>query len=276
MTAFDFNDYKNFVLSRLAALPKGGRGELRKMAAQLGVHTTLMSQVFSGPKARDLTIEQAAALAEYFGLPDKEAQYFVALVERARAGTPTLKQMIERRLQGLRTEAQQLAQRLPQDRTLTEKEQGIFYSRWTYSGVRLFAPLMSSGTPEAIAARLGVSRDHVAEVLEFLLSHGLLVRDAAHQLQLGASRIHVSADSPLVGHHHRNWRMRALQRLESTHRLPADELMFSMPMSVADSDRGKIRALILSLIDEVSKIVSKSEPDCLSCLNLDWVKIAGR
>lgn len=303
MTVFEFDDYRDFVLARVAALPKGGRGEFRRLATSLGVHTTLISQVFSKARGRDLTIEQGAAMAEHWGLPEKEAQYLVALVERARAGTPTLRRMIERRLSTLREEARELSTRLPQDRKLTEKEQAVFYSRWTYSGVRLLAPLMrstassivgqatsmatgsatkskagspsSSGSVESIASKLGLSREHVAEVLEFLQVHGLLVQSVSGDWNLGANKIHVSSDSPLVGQHHRNWRMRALSRLESVHRLPADELMFTMPMSVADADRPRIRQLMLTLIDEVCRIVDGSEPDCLACVNLDFVKLAG-
>jgi hypothetical protein len=40
---------------------------------------------------RDLTVEQALSLCEFFGFIELEADYFVSLVERERAGTHQLK-----------------------------------------------------------------------------------------------------------------------------------------------------------------------------------------
>src|SRR5476649_2027297 len=100
MRVFDFIDYKAFLRTRVESMPKHGRGQYQKIASHLNVHSTMISQVFGGDK--NLSLEQACSLCEFLGLGDLETEFFVALVSRERAGSKSLKNLIDRRLDQLR------------------------------------------------------------------------------------------------------------------------------------------------------------------------------
>lgn len=268
MNLFEYSDYKKYVRDRVDSLPQGGRGQYRRISEHLRMHTSLVSQIFRGPK--DLTPEQAALLCSYLGLTELESQYFLGLVDLGRAGSRELRRMVESRLGELRERASQLANRLPQDRALSDVERAVFYSRWTYSAVRLLTSVEGFGDSDAIARHLGLSREAVASVLEFLLTHGLCVRDERGQLRLGAQRIHLPSTSPLVAQHHRNWRLRAMDRHE---KLGSEELAFSAPLTISREDFARVREKIVKLLEEVSAVVEKSEAQELACFNIDWVRV---
>jgi hypothetical protein len=110
-SVFEFEDYKTFVRDCVSRTPSGGRGQFRRMAKHLRVHTTLLSHVFRGSK--DLTLEQACALGSFLQLSELDADYLLALVERRRAGTHALASAIDRRLTELRRRHQELEHRIP-------------------------------------------------------------------------------------------------------------------------------------------------------------------
>lgn len=260
-----YSNYKEYVQALLAARPRGGRGEYRKMAQFLKVHTTYVSQVFRGTK--DLSLEQAAALGEFLGLSDDESEFFVTLVEAARAGTPRLARLFKKRLERARQAAVDTSRRLPHDRELTDTQRAVFYADWYYSGVRLVATLPGCGRIEPIAERLGLPRQHVANVIQFLVANGLL-KEAEDGFAMSPQRTHLDTNSPFVRSHHRNWRLKAMARHET---LGRDELAFTAPLTIARSDVAVVRAELQATIERVSATVAATEPDTLACLNIDWV-----
>lgn len=237
------------------------------MAAFLRVHTTFVSQVFHGPK--ELSLEQAASLCDFFAFSDEEAEFFVALVELSRSGTTRLRHIVRSRIDSIRHRAMDLAKLLPQDRKLTEVERATFYSSWYYSGVRLLASLPEMNSAEVIADKLGLPRHLVGNVLAFLVDNGLLVPQKIG-FELGPQRTHIESDSPFAKSHHRNWRQKAMSRHDLIGR---DELVFTAPLTIKETDMIHIRIEIQKLIEHVSAVVKKSPPETLACLNIDWVKI---
>jgi uncharacterized protein (TIGR02147 family) len=269
MRVFDFESYKSFVTERVRAMPQGGRGQYGKIARHLRMHTTMVSQIFRGEK--NLSLEQACALAEYFGLSDLETDFFLVLVEHERAGTAKLKRALDRRKRVLRAQATQVGSRLPPAKRLREEDKAVFYSHWYYSGIRLLTSLPSSGNADAIAEYLKLPQAIVARVLEFLLATGLC-EEKGGRIAMGPARTHVPAGSPLVARHHLNWRLKAMERFSS---ISDDELAFTSPMTISREDGPKVREAIAELIEKVSGIVERTEPEKLSVLNIDWVDLRG-
>ena len=75
MNLFETDDYKQFVMFRVKAMPKKGRGQLLKMARHLKMHSTMVSHIFRGEK--HLTPEQAFRLCEFLGLTEIEQKFFL-------------------------------------------------------------------------------------------------------------------------------------------------------------------------------------------------------
>jgi uncharacterized protein (TIGR02147 family) len=264
---FDYDDYKKFVRDFVREMPHAGRGQYRRMAASIRVHTTLISHVFRGSK--DLTPEQACGLAAFLGLQDLDADYLLALVERNRAGSKELATAIERRLATLRERHQELEHRLPGARTLSREERATFYSQWYYSAVRLAASLPDMDDEGAIAARLKLPKERVHQALTFLLDAGLLAREDG-KYRLVAKRTHLGSRSPLAPAHHRNWRVQSMSRYES---MSSRDFAFTAPISLSRADFARVRELIVQVVADVAKVVEPSDCEELAILNIDWLAL---
>src|SRR5262245_18895889 len=171
MKVFDFRDYKKFVLEELKTRPKGGRGELQRIARALRVHPTMVTHVLKANL--HLSQEQSLALTEYLGLNELETEYFVALVQLARAGDARTKRFCESVVGRLRDKAMNLGSRLAAKSALSEQDQALFYSSWVYAAIRLLSAVPVAQSRAAFAETLGLSSSRVNKAVDFLVSRGL-------------------------------------------------------------------------------------------------------
>ena len=267
MKVFEFNDYRKFVRSKIEALPRRGRGEFRKIAHYLRVHTTLISQIIRGGKAP--TLEQAYGFSRYFGLTTLETEYFLCLIQIEKAGTQDLKLFLTNQLKELNAKGMSLANRLPQDKIMSEPDRAIFYSNWFYSAIRMASSIEHLQTREAIAVYFNLPLLLVNQIIEFLITKELCIEDG-EKIKIGPLRTHIEPDSPLAVRHHTNWRLKAIERYPN---LQLDELCFTGPLTIATSDIPKVRKLVEQLIESVSEIVKESNANELACLNIDWIRV---
>jgi len=213
--------------------------------------------------------EQACALATFLDLPELDADFLLALVERNRAGNSELRAAMDRRLGSLRERRQQLEHRMPGGRTLSREQRATFYSQWYYSAVRLCTSLPEMKSAESIAERLDLPRDLVRAALGFLLEAGLLVEDG-NGFRLAPKRTHLGASSPLAPTHHRNWRVHAMNRYE---RMTPRDFAFTSPVTLSRADFFAIRELLVDTVTRVSSIVEPSDCESLALLNIDWLEL---
>ncbi len=266
MNIFDYKNYKKYVNDRIQHMPKRGHGQYRKMSNFLAVNSVNVSQVFKGN--RDLSIEQACELCEFFALSDLEAQYFVALVEYEKAGTHKLKKMVQSRLQELANKSQDLKQRLKQEKQLSEEAKATFYSNWYYCGIRILSSLKEYQNVDRIADYFGLPLATVRRVVDFLLEYGLCVEEG-DKILVGPRSTHLEAGSPLVSRHHMNWRLRGIENMEG---LDPSELFLTMPCSLDAKALKLIRKELVDVIERVSKIVDDAATEEVACLNIDLFK----
>lgn len=269
MSIFDFSNYRDFLKSYIAKLPRRGHGELSKIAQHLGVHSTLVSLIFSGE--RELSPEQAFDLAQYLQLTDLETDYFGLLVQASRGGNHRYKAFINKKIEEKKAEALKLSNRFTHDKSLSEEQRSVFYSSWIYSAIRLYTSTDESGrTIEEIVERFDLARTKVVPILQFLVSAGLVVQEKDRYL-MGVQRTFLEQGSPHLLKHHSNWRIKALQRSDQ---VSEKEMMFTSPISVSREDFDKIRESLANLLKEVSQRVKDSPAEDIACLNVDlfWIK----
>jgi uncharacterized protein (TIGR02147 family) len=262
---FSMNDYRDFVR---AWVQSRGRGEYRRIAESLNMHTTLVSQVFKGHKS--LTEEQASKLCSYMTLNAMETDYFLKLVQIERAGSERLRETFKRHLQQLRKQANEIRHRVPESKELSEQDRAIFYSSWQHSLVRLCTSIDGLQTAEKISHRLEISLPRVQQILDFLTSRGLCDYKNGQYVRT-THNTHVEAHSPLSIRHHQNWRSKSLDLLDHT---AADDLIFTAPVSLSRRDFMKVRSILLTAISELSKVVEDSPSEELAFVGIDWIGIA--
>jgi uncharacterized protein (TIGR02147 family) len=266
MAAFDYHSYKRCVNDWIESQPRGGHGQLRKLALHLGVNSVVMSQVFRGD--RDLSLEQALGTAVFMGLTDLERDYFLLLVQKDRAGTIDLKEVFEQQLAQIRISAQALKNRIKHQK-FTDEDRATFYSQWYYSAIRLGVSIPQLRSVSALAERLKLDRSLIAKTIEFLLKHRLIV-ETDGVLDMGPKVTHIGHDSPFVNRHHTNWRLQGLQAME---RADDVDMFYTGPMALSEDAALSIKKMILEFIEKSTKQASKSDSEVLRCLNIDWFEV---
>jgi uncharacterized protein (TIGR02147 family) len=262
---FKYDSYKAYVLDFVQQQTR--RGGFRRIALALRVNSSMISQVFRG--TLHLSHEQAYALGEHIGLNPLEKEYFLLLVNRDRAGTPSLRQFYETLLSGVRARASNLSQRVSPHVVLNEEQRAVFYSDWTYSAIRLLSSIRGPNTIDMISEELRLPREKIRTVLDFLVRHGLCTEENG-AYSIGLSKTYLEYGSPHLSRHHANWRLKAM---EVHPVLKPSELAFSSPMTLSFDDFVRVRATLANTIEQVHRILEPSENEVLACLNIDWFEV---
>ncbi len=266
MHIFDYLDYKSYLNDLIRTFPKQGRGQARKLAEHLGVHSVVISQILAG--SRDFTTEQALPVAAYFGLDDRATEYLMEMVAYARAGTHGLKSYHKRKLEKARAEHKEIKNRVHKYKELNDIEKSRFYSDWYYAGIALLSSIEGFNSVEAIASYFGLERKKVADVVSFLVATGLC-KEEKGKIEMGITSTFVDNSSPYINGHRRNWRLKGLEKFTQP---GPDDLFYSSPNSLSAEDAAAIRKQLLENIASVSKRVTDSPCESLMCLNIDWFK----
>jgi uncharacterized protein (TIGR02147 family) len=266
MKVFDYSNYKKYVVDLVASMPKKGRGQYSKIALQLKINTVVVSQIFSG--TRDLTLEQAYMLTQFFGMNELEKEYFLNLVQKEKASHHELKKHFEQKLKEIKSKSQDLKE-IIESQELDDEAKFQFYSQWYYSAIRLSTLLPGHNSAEAIAQKLKLPLKRVKEVVEFLLRYGLLAEEK-EKLKIGPLKTHIGADSPYVIRHHTNWRMKSLENMES---LNESEFFFTAPMVLSEEMMAELKRKILELVQDMQEKIKHAKDEKMACLNIDLFEL---
>lgn len=259
---FLFEDYKAYLKERLE-VAQAGRGGQARLAAAIRCQPAYLSMVLRG--RHHLSLEQAEAAARHFGLGTDETDYFFALVQEARAGTAALRERFTRERQRLSELRRNLGRRFGDQAVLSDDIKAVFYSAWYYTAVHLLLTIPGQRTPNAIAQYLRLPPETVAQVLEFLVRHGLAVVEGGSYV-VGPSRLALGPDSPFLAQSHKNWRQMAWQSLQ---RPISEDFHYSSVVSIAAKDIPRLREAMVQCIAEVRTVVRDSPEEDLYCYTLD-------
>lgn len=262
LSIYDFRPYREYLVTWIEAQKTPGlKG---RMARALGVSSSLVSQVLAG--AKSFTADQTSELADFLGLTENETDYLHLLVEYDRAGTHKYREKLERKIKALQDQSRKIGKRVPRHKELSDEQKAVYYSSWLFTGVRNLTAVPGFDDVPSLAKHLGVEPAVVTRIVRFLLTNGLC-REENGRLTYGPASLHVDRESPFVNKHHQNWRVQALQKMESGR---DDDLFFTSPMSLSRDAAEEIRRLLPTFIQSVMKIAGPSDSETAACLNIDW------
>lgn len=265
---FSCIDYKQIVTERIKAEPKGGHGTYKKLASSLKISTTLVSQVFNGPK--DLSLEQAFLVTKHFGFSTLETDYFVALVNLARAGNHTFKAYCHQQVDLLRQRAKQPKEHIQPDGEIDPLTRVQYYGDWRYTATRLAFDIKRINSANDAAELLGLPLKDIQVIVDFLLEHSLIEIDG-RSYKIGKRHIHLDRDSPLFRMRQTQWRLLGLSKIDSK---PQDsDLFYTSTVTLSQASANRIVDILMNAIKTVNQEVLESESEELRCLNLDWFKV---
>lgn len=211
MLVFESADHFEFLRERLGgnAAPRGIK---TRFAKALLVQPAYLSQVLA--RKYSLSLEQADFANQFFDHDSDEADFFLALVSRDRAGTPSLRRHFELQLKTLVKKRLQVTERIGRKAQVSEEAKGIYYSSWLYSAVRVSCTIPQLRTRQAIADKLNMPPEVIGKVLDFLVANQILEKKET-RYEPRESWTSLDKESPHIIKHHTNWRNQAIQHLEA-------------------------------------------------------------
>lgn len=264
---FEFSDYKVFLLQWIDSAPRGGRGVRRRLAEACACQVAYVSHVLAAD--RHFSLEQAEAAARFMRLREDELEFFILLVERARAGTVELRRYFDRQLNSRRRAHNEIQKRVRIEQTITSEDQATYYSSWHYQAIHSALTIEGINSVEHLAARLNFSVDRINSILLFLLQKGLI-----HQTSKGysatAKYIHLPRQSPLIGKLHANWRIKTLSVLE---RQRQDDMHYSGLVTLAEKDVATVREILKRALANAIDVVKPSKEETLCVLAMDFYEL---
>lgn len=264
---FDYSYYKKYLKEKIETYPNNGRGVRRLLAEVAGCQVAYISHVLAGD--RDLSLEQAEAVARFFSLRSDEMEYFLLLIEKERAGTTHLKKYFEQKLEALLETHRQIKNRVRLSGKISSEDQAIYYSSWHFQAIRMALTIPSLRTAVAIGKKLNLSIERVNEVLEFFLEKGF-IRQADDGYHTTDVHIHVGNDSKLISRMHANWRLQTLNALDKKN---VSDLHYSAAVTLSEKDYQKVREVLLEAITDSHKIIRPSKEEKLCVMALDFYEI---
>jgi uncharacterized protein (TIGR02147 family) len=251
---YQFRDYRKYLRLEFA-----GTGPLRGRRTQLAKHlrcqTSFLSQVFTD--RAHLSLEHAVPTSEFLNHTPSETKFFMALVQKARAGSKSLEHYFDEEIALLLSHHDQIQSRIPTERELGPEAQMTYYSTWYFSAIHVLCALPKWQTAQEIAVHLKLEIQLVKEVLLFLEKNGFVVKKAG-SYQIGATRLHLPKGSPMLPRHHSNWRMKAIDSVDQE---KPQDLHYSAVLGISKKDQAIFREKILSLIEEFEPIVRSSKEE---------------
>lgn len=263
-TIFEYTDYKPYLNDLFDEKSQETKGYKSKVSAAIGIQLSYLSQVLH--RNVHLSLEQAEALNTELGHSHQEAEYFLLLVQHARAGTKNLRERLQQQIKALQEKRFVLKNRVAGTKELSSEDQMTYYSRWIYAALHMAVAVPELNTRDKIAQYLGLDASVAAEALEFLVSKDL-VRQEGSTYSIGEARLFLGADSPMIRQHHTNWRMQSLQALE---RPLHEQLHFSTVVTLSRDDFNKIRENLIRNINEARAVIRESKEEEVAALNLDF------
>lgn len=262
-TVFDFKDYKAFLGQALSTSGEE-RGRRTRLAEAMGCQLSFLSQVIKGPV--HLTLDHAAQTADFLALGEEERHFFLLLVHHARAGSRRLKQYYESQMEAVHQKRKEISDRLKVTNPLDREAQARYYSAWYYAAIHVLLSVPGMNHKTAIAEALQLPASLIAEVLTFLAANGLAVAKG-DRFEIGPTRLHLGSKSPLIARHHSNWRLKAMQSLDSP---SPDNLHYSAVYTLAPEDAPRIRAILLAALETAEPILRESPAKKVYCLATDF------
>jgi uncharacterized protein (TIGR02147 family) len=266
---YSFTDYRAFLRQTIAAAAESERswGGITRWATSAGFQRSHGSRVLSGDK--DLSAEQALATAEFLKLNEIETDYFLLMVDFAKAGTKPLKDRLQRKLKAIKKEKDSLAAKIHQPHIESRYEESLYYSAWYWSAIHILTSVPGFSTPAKIAAKLRLPLPLVEMTLTQLGEQKLIKKQNGHW-SFSSSSIHLPKNSAMISVHHNNWRQRAIADAQD---FQSEALHYTVVQSISAADQEKFQAKLVRVIEEFQRLAIPSQPEELVSFCCDFFKL---
>lgn len=253
MTVFEAKTHLSYLKHWISNQPRKGYGLKSQLAQEIGTQTGFVTQVFQG--MGNFSPEQGILIAHWMGMNEEEAQYFLLLLQKDRAGTRTLKDHFESQMSNIRDQREDLARRLKTKSAPSEIDQATYFSSWIYSYLHVLLTCKEHTRLEEAAEAIGVEPVEVKPYMDFLVVNGL-AKQTDRGYATGEARWHIGTNSPHLLKHHLNWNFRAIQAIEKSLK---KGMHYSSVVSLSEEDHLKVKEIFVNAVKEFNDIVRDSK-----------------
>lgn len=260
-------DYKKYLRARERRARALERGFRARLAEAMGVQSAFVTQVLNADA--NLSLEQGLRAARHLGLDELDQEYFLDLLSHARAGTPELRRVLQKRLAALRTEMLNLKRVVHEAGALDEARRTIYYGHWSHSAIHILVTIPRYQDPAVIGPALGLGEDEVRASLRFLIDAGLVSLKSG-RVRPGATELHLERGSPWLRQHHAQWRLKAVDHFG---RHPAAGVHYTAVSSLSEADEVELNARMVALVREYTDRVRASTEERLCAFAIDFYRL---
>lgn len=243
-----------------------GRFTLRQLADEIGVQASFLTNVMKG--RFDFSADQLFAMAGALGLGESERDYLLLLLEHERSAHAPRREALKKRIDDVRRENQKSEKQLAiKVMELSPDEQAQYYLDpfAQVALVHLNLPPYDR-QPDKLAGALGISRKHLAEILEILVRIGYVRKEGGVYRVLARNK-HLPARNPLSGPALTLLRFKSLDQLQ---RLTSGEA-FSHTVTLTGTAETKERLsdAYLAFLKKAEAIVKPARSEKAFQMNFD-------
>ncbi len=268
ISVYEYKNYKKFLKDYIKTRPKGGRGVRSQLAKVCNCQTAYITGVLN--KHSHFSMEQGDRINNFIGHSKEESQFFLLLIQFARAGTKSLKATLKEQIDRSINHQFNLKERFRIEETLNAENTAIYFSSWEYAAVHALLSIPHFQDLKLISHYLNIPLSRVSEILAFLQKTKMIIKDKGFY-RIGTTKIHIGTNSPHLANHHTNWRIKAIQSLPMQR--DNEDLHYSSVVSISKTDVLKIKTILTKSIESSKKIINKSKEEELHCLNVDLFRV---
>jgi uncharacterized protein (TIGR02147 family) len=269
ISIYSHTNYKQIVLEWMEHPANKKSSTRKKLAEAMNCQTPFISHVLSGDY--HFSLEQTEACAHWMNLSESETNYFMYLVMWARAGTSSLKNHLFQQIKKMREEETVLKKKLKIEDILSPEAQLVYYSSWHYAAIHMALLIPELQTIDALTMHFKLSNKRILQLIDFLIKIGL-VRESRGLLKVVKPMIHLEKSSPLLLQHHSQWRLKAIDELQSLS-TGSTALNYSGAIALSNDDYSWIKLRLSELLKEISERIKNSKDETVVCLNFDCFEI---
>ncbi|MBT3981376.1 MAG: TIGR02147 family protein [Bacteriovoracaceae bacterium] len=263
---FNYQNYKDYLKDRLSTKAET-RGLRKKLADHLGCQSGFISQVLSGDA--NFSLEHIHKISLFLGLSEIETEYLINMHQKDRAGTTTLANYFEAKMQVIRKKFLNLTEHIQTTQKIDDADYALYYSDWYYSAIHLIITLNKFKDKAEIAHRLNLPEKQITEVLEFLLEKNLVQYENGKYIA-GQHRIHLSKDSPFVKNNLKNWRYKTIQSISQKR---DHDFFYTGNYTLGPKEFQYLKAEIVEVLKKFESKIETAPEETMACLNIDWFEL---
>ncbi|MGE0526731.1 MAG: TIGR02147 family protein [Bdellovibrionales bacterium] len=243
-----------------------GRFTLRALAEKCGLQASFLTNVLKG--RGDFSADQLFAIATELGCSSRDRDYLLLLLEHERSVYKPRREELRKRIEDVRKENQKSEKHLAVKAVDLSRELQAQYYLDPFAQLTLVYLNLSpyQKQPEKLGAVLGISQEHLGEILKLLVSIGYVQREGS-TYKVTARDQHLPKSNPLSVPHLILMRMKSMDQLQRLSR--AQAYSHSVTFTGTEETRDLLSDAYLTFLKKAESIVRPANSEKVFQMNFD-------